>query len=185
PVLAEDLHVHGFRARARQRIHGSDDLAHAHGLGAVGAGTDPAVEIPEIRPGRQRAFAFAPEIAADVVLDGIQHPVRVPLALGLQGVGLAHGDRPSRVATARAGRDAVTALAPPGRGPAGVRAWPQPPRRANPSRAAATVAAMSSSVCAALTKPASYSAGAMHTPRSSRPWNSTLKRAPSLSITAA
>ena len=53
------------------------------------------------------------------------------------------------------------------------------------SRAAATVAAMSSSLCAALTKPASYSAGAMYTPRSSRPWNSLLKRALSVVMTVA
>ena len=46
----------------------------------------------------------------------------------------------------------------------------------NTSAAAATVSAMSCSLCAALTKPASYSAGAMYTPRSSRPWNSVLKR---------
>ena len=55
----------------------------------------------------------------------------------------------------------------------------------NTSRAAATVAAMSSAVCAALTKPASYSAGAVYTPRSSRPWNSVLNFAPSVFITVA
>ena len=46
----------------------------------------------------------------------------------------------------------------------------------NTSRAAVTVASMSLAVCAPLTKPASYSAGAMYTPRSSRPWNRVLKR---------
>ena len=45
-------------------------------------------------------------------------------------------------------------------GGGGTRPPGQPSVR-NTSRAAATVAAMSSSVCAALTKPASYSAGAM------------------------
>ena len=55
--------------------------------------------------------------------------------------------------------------------------------RGRTSRAAATVAAMSSAVWAALTKPASYSAGAIYTPRSSRPWNSWLKRALSVRMT--
>lgn len=55
----------------------------------------------------------------------------------------------------------------------------------NTSRAAATVVAMSSAVCAALTNPASYKAGAMYTPRSSRPWNRVLNFAPSVFITVA
>ena len=53
------------------------------------------------------------------------------------------------------------------------------------SRAAAMVAAMSDSVCAALTKPASYSAGARYTPRSSMPWKKRLKRSLSVAITVA
>jgi len=51
--------------------------------------------------------------------------------------------------------------------------------------AASTVAEMSAALWAALTKPASYSAGAMYTPRSSKPWNSLLKRGLSLVITLA
>ncbi|EWS65725.1 hypothetical protein Y695_01013 [Hydrogenophaga sp. T4] len=53
------------------------------------------------------------------------------------------------------------------------------------SRAAETVSAMSCAVCAALTNPASYSAGAMYTPRSSRPWNRVLKVGPSVVMTFA
>ncbi len=51
------------------------------------------------------------------------------------------------------------------------------------SRAAASVASMSAWVCAALTKPASYSAGAKYTPRSSMPWKKRLKAGPSVVIT--
>lgn len=53
------------------------------------------------------------------------------------------------------------------------------------SRAAETVSAMSCAVCAALTNPASYRAGAMYTPRSSRPWNRVLKVGPSVVMTFA
>src|SRR6185369_5883957 len=53
------------------------------------------------------------------------------------------------------------------------------PRRLVPQRstwrAASSVLAMSSSLCAALTKPASYRAGAKYTPRSSMPWKKRLK----------
>ena len=59
------------------------------------------------------------------------------------------------------------------------------PSSLNTSRAAETVSAMSCAVCAALTNPASYSAGAMYTPRSSRPWNRVLKRGPSVVMTLA
>lgn len=53
------------------------------------------------------------------------------------------------------------------------------------SRAALTVAAMSSALWAALTNPASYKAGAMYTPRSSRPWNSALNWALLVVMTVA
>jgi hypothetical protein len=56
---------------------------------------------------------------------------------------------------------------------------------AKASRAAAMVVAMSAGVCAALTKPASYSAGARYTPRSSMAWKKRLKRAESVLITVA
>lgn len=59
------------------------------------------------------------------------------------------------------------------------------PSSLNTSRAAETVSAMSCAVCAALTKPASYSAGAMYTPRSSKPWNKVLKVGPSVVMTFA
>ena len=51
------------------------------------------------------------------------------------------------------------------------------------SLAADTVAAMSPVLCAALTKPASYSAGARYTPRSSMAWKKRLKRSLSVAIT--
>jgi hypothetical protein len=54
----------------------------------------------------------------------------------------------------------------------------------NASLAACAVAAMSSALCAALTKPASYSAGARYTARSSMPWKKRLKRSLSVAMTA-
>src|SRR5207244_4203068 len=61
----------------------------------------------------------------------------------------------------------------------GAAPWRLVPQRST-LRAASSVLAMSSSLCAALTKPASYSAGAKYTPRSSMPWKKRLKR--SLSV---
>jgi hypothetical protein len=54
---------------------------------------------------------------------------------------------------------------------------------AKASRAAATVASISAGECAALTNPASYSAGARYTPRSSMAWKKRLKRSLSVAIT--
>ena len=65
----------------------------------------------------------------------------------------------------------------------GAAPWRLVPQRST-LRAASSVLAMSSSLCAALTKPASYSAGAKYTPRSSMPWKKRLKRSLSVAITA-
>jgi hypothetical protein len=51
------------------------------------------------------------------------------------------------------------------------------------SRAAESVLSMSAAECAALTKPASYNAGARYTPRSSIAWKKRLKRSLSVAIT--
>lgn len=75
--------------------------------------------------------------------------------VGVERAGTTTGGR--RAGTRYAGLGRLGAVAGLGRvATSGLR--PQPPRSA--SRAAATVASMSSAVCAALTKPASYSAGA-------------------------
>ncbi len=59
------------------------------------------------------------------------------------------------------------------------------PNSANASRAAAMVASMSASVCAADTNPASNADGARYTPRRSIAWKNLLKRSRSASITSA
>jgi hypothetical protein len=88
--LGKQFNVTMLGATLGQNIKQTDELAGLHHLCGVLRGTKSAVEIPEIGAFGQIAPALAFHVLADVVLDGIEHTVRV-LAFGAKRVGFSHG----------------------------------------------------------------------------------------------
>ena len=87
--LGQQLHITLRGAVLGQGVQQVHELARVHGLGAVLVGAEAAVEVPEVRTLGQIAAAFALLVFADVVLDGVEHAVRV-FALDMERIGFAH-----------------------------------------------------------------------------------------------